>query len=72
MLNKAILALSANAKPGTGPGLAHANQSLVCLIRGQPSLAGRLRKTRNTGKLTSIQIFIDQHIQLSFFRLIMI
>jgi hypothetical protein len=32
MLNKAILTLSADAKPGTGPGLAHANQSLVCLF----------------------------------------
>jgi hypothetical protein len=44
MLNKAIQALSADAKPGTGPGLAYANQSinqsLACCIRGQPSLTG--------------------------------
>jgi hypothetical protein len=36
MLNKAVLALSADAKPGTGPGLAHANQSLACLFAVSP------------------------------------
>jgi hypothetical protein len=41
MLNKAILALSADAKPGTGPGLAHANQSLACLFAvSRPWLTG--------------------------------
>jgi hypothetical protein len=41
MLNKAILALSADAKPGTGPGLAHANQSLACLFAvSHPWLTG--------------------------------
>jgi hypothetical protein len=41
MLNKAILALSADAKPGTGPGLAYANQSLACLFAvSHPWLTG--------------------------------
>jgi hypothetical protein len=41
MLNKAFLALSADAKPGTGPGLAHANQSLACLFAvSHPWLTG--------------------------------